>query len=289
MTRVEDRRGQGGFGGGLRLPTGRGAGVGLGGLGIIGVVLALVFTVFTGGTSGFDVGVPQIPGLQAAPAGQDGPSVPDPDAARKELVVDVADDTQAMWSEVFQQAGRTYQAAGLVIFSGGTVSGCGPASSATGPFYCPADQKVYIDLGFFDDLRERFGAAGDFAEAYVIAHEIGHHVQTLLGTNEAVQRLSRQDPDDANALSVRLELQADCYAGVWGHTVYAQGELQQGDVEEAIGAAAAIGDDRIQTRTSGRIDPESWTHGSSEQRVKWFEKGFDGGDPGACDSFSGDA
>jgi predicted metalloprotease len=285
MTNVEDRRGQGGFGGGF--PMGK-AGAGLGGLGIVGIVLALLFGVVLKGGGGFDVGVPQLPGVQGPQQGETGlPADPQQEELRQ-FVIDVQDDVQLLWSDQFQAAGRSYQPAGLVVFSGGTVSGCGPASSATGPFYCPSDGKVYIDLGFFRDLSNRFGAPGDFAQAYVIAHEVGHHVQTLLGINQQVQQLSQQNPDQANDLSVRLELQADCFAGVWGHSILSQGGLEPGEVREALGAAAAVGDDRIQASTTGRINPESWTHGSSEQRVEWFQRGFDSGDPNVCDTFSGD-
>jgi len=261
-------------------------GAGLGGLGVIGIVLALVFTVFTGGGGGFDVGgVPQLPGAQAAPGQAE---ELDTQADLRDFTVFVADDVQATWNEIFESAGRGYTPGGLVLFSGGTVSGCGPASSATGPFYCPADQKVYIDLSFYRELQNRFGAPGDFAQAYVIAHEVGHHVQAVLGTNGQVQQLSRENPDAANELSVRLELQADCYAGVWASSADARGLLEQGDIEEGLGAAAAVGDDRIQQQTQGRINPESWTHGSSEQRVEWFRRGFESGDPNSCDTFSGD-
>jgi predicted metalloprotease len=283
LTRVEDRRGQGG--GGFGMPGGA-MGAGLGGLGIIGVVLALVFTVFTGGEGGFDVsGTPQLPGAQAAP-GQAGEL--DTEADLRDFTVFVADDVQASWDEIFQGAGRSYPPAGLVLFSGGTVSGCGPASSATGPFYCPPDQKAYVDLSFYRELQDRFGAPGDFAQAYVIAHEMGHHIQNVLGTNAQVQQLSRENPDAANELSIRLELQADCYAGVWANSADARGLLQQGDIEEGLTAAAAVGDDRIQQQTQGRINPESWTHGSSEQRAEWFRRGFESGDPNSCDTFSGD-
>jgi uncharacterized protein len=175
-----------------------------------------------------------------------------------------------------------------VLFTEPRDSGCGVASPETGPFYCPADMLVYLDLGFFRELSRRFGAPGDFAQAYVIAHEVGHHVQTLLGTNAAVQQESRANPSERNELSVRLELQADCYAGVWGASVYARDILQPGEVQEALTATAAVGDDRIQQQTQGRIDPETFTHGTSEQRVRWFRTGFDSGDPNDCDTFNND-
>ena len=170
-----------------------------------------------------------------------------------------------------------------MIFTSGTQSGCGQASAATGPFYCPADGKVYLDLSFFNELSRRFGAPGDFAAAYVIAHELAHHVQGELGIEEKMRELQRANPDRANEYSVRLELQADCLAGVWGHSVYQRGDLDPGDVDEGLAGAAAVGDDRLGARS-----PEQWTHGSSELRVKWFRAGFDGGDAGACDTFSAD-
>jgi hypothetical protein len=172
-----------------------------------------------------------------------------------------------------------------VLFTQSTTSGCGPASAATGPFYCPADRKVYLDLGFFAELRSRFGAPGDFAQAYVVAHEFGHHVQTITGVEPQVRRLQQRNPDAANELSVRMELQADCLAGVWAHSAY--DTLEPGDVQEALGAAAAVGDDRIQRTTTGRVDPESFTHGSSAQRQEWLSRGFESGDMGDCDTFSG--
>jgi uncharacterized protein len=165
---------------------------------------------------------------------------------------------------------------------------CGSASSAVGPFYCPGDQIVYLDLSFYGDLQSKLGAGGDFAWAYVIAHELGHHVQQQLGTSEEVTRLQRDQRENANELSVRLELQADCYAGVWGNTVYKQGDLEKGDVREALRAAGAVGDDRLQRQATGEINPDSFTHGTSEQRRSWFEKGYESGDPNACDTFSPD-
>jgi uncharacterized protein len=285
LTRVEDRRGQGGSGGGFPIPVGR-KGAGLGGVGIIGIVLALVFgVVLRGGGAGFDIrDVPQLDSVQAPAPGQSA-ELPAGDE-QAQFVKFVADDAQALWQGEFQEAGRTYEPAGLVLFTSGTVSGCGPASAATGPFYCPADQRIYIDLSFYNELRDRFGAPGDFAQAYVIAHEVGHHIQTQLGINSQVNQLSQQNPEDANPLSVRLELQADCLAGVWAHSVYARGDLDSGDIEEGLGAAAAVGDDRIQQAATGRIDPESWTHGSAEQRTRWFQTGYESGDSNRCGTFS---
>jgi predicted metalloprotease len=199
----------------------------------------------------------------------------------------VVDSVQDFWRADLRSSGRTYQTTKLVLFEQQTQSGCGTASSETGPFYCPVDHLVYLDLGFFRELRAQFQAPGDFAEAYVIAHEFGHHVQTLLGTEERVRRDQQAHPSQENELSVRLELQADCYAGVWAHSAYEQNRLATGDLEEALRAAASVGDDRIQRSAGQRVNPETWTHGSSAQRVQWFKSGYDSGDPGACDTFSG--
>jgi uncharacterized protein len=284
---VIDRRGSSGFGGfggtrmsGMPLPVG-------GGIGAVVLVLLLVFAFQFCAGGGFDIpGVTDLGGAPAAPAGSSGPLEEGSLADRMDAIVD---DIQTMWDEdIFTPAGRSYEDTNLVLFTDGTNSGCGAASSATGPFYCPADGRMYLDLNFFRELERNFGAPGDFAQAYVLAHEVGHHVQTLLGTNAAVQAESRENPSEANELSVRLELQADCFAGVWGASVYARGILEPGDVEEALAAAAAVGDDRIQEQTRGRIDPETFTHGTSEQRMTWFQTGFDTGDPEACDTFSGD-
>jgi predicted metalloprotease len=194
----------------------------------------------------------------------------------------VLDDTQQTWHRLL---GPRYQDARLVLFRDQVQSACGFAQAATGPFYCPGDQRVYIDLEFFDELQRRFQAPGDFARAYVLAHEIGHHVQTLLGIENRVRRLQRGNPEAQNALSVRMELQADCLAGVWGHSTRQRGILEEGDVEEGMNAAAAVGDDRIQKMGRGRVSPESFTHGSSSQRVQWFRRGFESGDINACDTF----
>jgi len=214
---------------------------------------------------------------------------PDDEAAR--FISVVLADTEDTWSRVFAQAGSTYQPPTLVLFTDMVESACGYGSAAVGPFYCPADGKVYIDLGFFNELRERFGAPGDFAQAYVLAHEVGHHVQNLLGVSEkvsAAQARARHD-QEANALSVRLELQADCLAGVWGHHAGSgQDLLEDGDVEEGLRAAAAIGDDRIQRMARGRVSPESWTHGSSRQRSEWLRRGLQSGSVRACDTFTGE-
>ncbi len=199
-------------------------------------------------------------------------------------------DTEDTWSEIFRAAGKSYQSPRLVLFTDAVQSACGFNSAAVGPFYCPGDQKVYIDLGFYRELREKFGAPGDFAQAYVIAHEVGHHVQNLLGISGRVRgQQGMGGVREANALSVQLELQADCFAGVWGNHADAQRQLlEEGDVEEGLAAAAAIGDDRLQKMSRGQVNPESWTHGSSKQRVQWFRRGLETGDPGACETFAGD-
>ena len=226
------------------------------------------------GAPGVDIGAGSAPG-----------TVPMRSSPEEESAVDfvsfVLDDLQQAWAQLLPG----YRPAKLVLFRGSIRSGCGSADAQMGPFYCPADEKVYIDLSFYDQLRRRFGAPGDFAQAYVIAHEIGHHVQKLTGVEPEVRRLQRARPGQANALSVRMELQADCLAGVWGHSTARRDILEAGDVEEALRAAAAIGDDAIQGG-SGRVRPESFTHGSSEQRVTWFRRGMTGGDPNACDSFA---
>jgi uncharacterized protein len=262
--------------------------VAIAGAGGLGLVIVLVLTLLggsDGSIGGVDVG-DLLDGLQAPPPSS--AQGPDPDARLVRFVSFVLDDVQHMWTEQFHDAERTYRPAELVLFTDTTGSGCGRASSATGPFYCPADGRVYLDLGFFQELRRRFGAPGDFAQAYVIAHEIGHHVQDELGISDEVDRASRNDPSLANDLSIRLELQADCLAGVWAHSTYERGLLEPGDVREALDAAAAVGDDRIQEQTTGRISPETWTHGSSDQRTAWFSRGYDAGVADDCDAFSGD-
>jgi uncharacterized protein len=255
-----------------------------GGAGGLGLLVLLLFYLLGGG-GGADAGpldpLPQMPGAQ----GQTGP---DPDAELKDFVAFVVQDVQRSWTTNFANANKQYEPTTLVLFEGATQTGCGVGSSQTGPFYCPLDRKIYLDLGFFRELRSRLGAPGDFAQAYVIAHEFGHHVQNLLGVMEDVQRKQSSGSADANEASIRLELQADCLAGVWAHSAYEQELLESGDLEEGLAAAAAVGDDRIQEQTTGRVNRESWTHGSSEQRTKWFKAGFDGGDPSACDTFSGE-
>lgn len=276
---VEDRRDQSGGGGGFRFG---GLRLGLGGLVILGI-LSLIFKqnffALLGG------------GGEAGP----GPAVvssPDPakDVAEKPLlqfVSFVLDDTQKTWEQVLpQQSGNPYRHAKLVLFRDYTQSGCGGAESATGPFYCPSDEKVYIDLSFYDELKRRFGAPGEFAQAYVLAHEIGHHVQKILGVESKVRRLQQDNPAAENPLSVRMELQADCLAGVWAHSTQQRDLLESGDVASAMGAAAAVGDDHIQQMARGRVQPETFTHGSSEQRMSWFRKGLNSGSIAACNTFT---
>ena len=198
----------------------------------------------------------------------------------------VLDDAQNTWAQLLPAQGVQYRKAKLVLFRDAINSACGFAEAATGPFYCPADEKVYIDLGFYDELKQRFGAPGDFAQAYVLAHEVGHHVQNVLGIEEKVRAARRQNPGAANALSVRMELQADCLAGVWAHSTNQRQILESGDIEEGLGAAAAVGDDRLQRMSSGRINPESFTHGSSAQRMDWFKRGFTTGSVQSCNTFA---
>jgi len=210
-----------------------------------------------------------------------------------DFVTAVFNDVQNTWEQRFAASGQTYQPARLVLFRDGTQSGCGYGATAMGPFYCPADEKAYIDLGFYQELKERFGAPGDFAQAYVLAHELGHHVQHLLGIDQKVRQLQEENPREGNPLSVRMELQADCFAGVWGHTAAQRRDVSEGivldpgDVEEALTAASAIGDDRIQQQAGASVNPETWTHGSSDQRVQWFRVGMETGDPDKCDTFQG--
>jgi predicted metalloprotease len=282
---MEDRRGQSSpYGSGglpFPIPLGKaGGGVGL----VVLVVLVLLFggNVLGGGDGsgplspgGVDETVPQAPaGAQPSESGTTGSG-----DDTFEFTKFVSKDVQDMWAEIFNRSGKTYTRAPVVTFTTATQSGCGLASAQTGPFYCPADHKVYLDLSFFRELSRRFGAPGDFAAAYVVAHEIGHHVQSALGIEEQVRQKQQDDPDRANVYSVQLELQADCFAGVWARSTYDRGLLDPGDVEEGLAAAAAVGDDRLGARS-----PEQWTHGSSELRVTWFRTGFDSGNPSDCDT-----
>jgi uncharacterized protein len=274
---VEDRRNEGGGGGGFQFG---GMHLGIGGA-LILLVLSLIFkqnffALLGGGASG-----------------PSSPATSQPDTARDQqeqplvqFVSFVLDDTQRTWDQILpEQASRPYRHAKLVLFRNYTQSGCGGAESATGPFYCPSDEKVYIDLGFYDELRQRFGAPGQFAQAYVLAHEIGHHVQKITGIENRVRQLQRGNPGMENALSVRMELQADCLAGVWAHTTQQRSLLEQGDVQSALGAAAAVGDDRLQKMSRGHLTPESFTHGTSAERMQWLQKGLDSGSIAACNTF----
>jgi predicted metalloprotease len=254
--------------------------VGLGG-GAILLVLSLLF-----GRNLFDeVGVAPPGSAVSTEAGGDVQPVSETpeEKERADFVSFVLDDAQGVWAQLLPG----YRDARLVLFRDRVQSGCGAASAAMGPFYCPADQRAYIDLGFYDELRSRFGAPGDFAQAYVLTHEIGHHVQHLMGTDARVRQLQEARPQLANDLSVRMELQADCYAGVWANSTQQRRLLEAGDVDEALGAASAVGDDRIQAATAGQIRPESFTHGSAAQRATWFKRGFTSGRPDACDTFAG--
>lgn len=266
---VEDRRGSGGG----RLPGGR---LGLGGI-IILLILSIVFKRDFLSLAG---GMADDPA--AVTAGRDPQSTPAEDST-KQFISFVLDDAQQTWAGIFSSSNATYTDARLILFRDGVQSACGYAQSATGPFYCPGDSQVYIDLGFYDELRDRFGAPGDFAQAYVLAHEIGHHVQRLSGTEAEVRRAQQRDPARANQYSVALELQADCYAGVWANSAQARGLLEVGDVEEGLGAAASVGDDRIQRMGGGYVNPDAFTHGSSAERTAWFKRGYDSGDPGRCE------
>jgi uncharacterized protein len=288
--RIEDRRGGSGFGGGggIPIPMGK-AGGGIGGIILLVAIYFLTGGLPGGGGGGFGID-PGTGGFGPTPAGGTAlENAPEDDDEQEAFVRFVVGDVEDTWRKVFADSGKTYEQTTLVIFERGvSTGGCGSASSAVGPFYCPADRQVYIDFSFFRELSDRFGAPGDFARAYVIAHEIGHHVQNLLGVSDDVNRERQEDPGSANELSVRLELQADCLAGIWGHTAFKEQVLEEGDLEEGLAAAAAVGDDRLQEQSGRGVDSESWTHGSSEQRMKWFRKGFDSGDPTQCDTFAGD-
>jgi len=262
-----------------------------GGIGLTGVIIFLLIQVLSGGSSGaFSVDDPFGEAPQAPGPGQTRgiPADQDPELNLKKFSAYVFTNTLDTWSQLFKQQGNGFQRAKVVLYRDAVSTGCGDASSAVGPFYCPADERVYLDLSFYHDMETQLGAPGDFAWAYVIAHEVGHHVQEQLGTSQEVDRMRRENPSDANALSVRLELQADCYAGVWAHTVFAAGDLEKGDVREAIRAAGAVGDGRLQGRAGGQVNPDSFTHGTSEQRTSWFNRGRDSGSPDDCDTFSPD-
>jgi len=286
---VEDRTGMPGGG----FPLGGGMKLGLGSI-IIILIGSLVFGinplemlgVISGGpetappqqpSPGYGPQTPPAPGAHPAPKSQDA-----------EFSARVLGDTEDVWSAVFKAGGSRYEPPKLVLYRGGVRSACGSTSAAAGPFYCPGDRSLYLDTSFFRELHDRFGAPGDFAQAYVIAHEVGHHVQNLLGTmGQFDTEAQRAGPRGRNDLSVRLELQADCLAGVWGHSASERGLLDPGDVDEGLAAAASVGDDRLQKQQTGRVNPETWTHGSSEQRTTWFRRGFDSGNASQCDTFSG--
>jgi predicted metalloprotease len=226
------------------------------------------------------------------PGGPKGPGAPvneSPEEAKEvQFVSFVLDTAEATWAKILPATtGTAWRNAKVVLFRDATQTGCGVGQTAMGPFYCPVDQKLYIDLAFFDELRSRFGAPGEFAQAYVLTHELGHHVQHLLGIDASVRRAQQRDPSAANDLSVRLELQADCFAGVWGHATQGEGILEAGDLESGLNAAAAVGDDRIERQTTGHVNTDTFTHGSSAQRVQWFRRGFDSGQPKDCDTFNG--
>lgn len=274
---IEDRREEGGGGGGFQFG---GMHIGIGGA-LILLVLSFIFktnlfSLLGGGTGNSGTAVSQ----------------PDPsrDAAEKPLVQFISfvlDDTQSTWTQLLpQQTGTPYRHAKLVLFRGYTQSACGGAESATGPFYCPGDEKVYIDLEFFDELNRRFGAPGQFAQAYVLAHELGHHIQKLTGIEGRVHRLQQADSREVNPLSVKLELQADCFAGVWAYSTQQRGLLDKADVESAMGAASAVGDDRLQKMSTGHVSPESFTHGTSQERMRWFNTGLENGTIATCNTFA---
>ena len=277
---VEDRRGQGGGGGGL---SGGGLGLlfwlfklfGLPGLLVGGAILFFGSSLLNTGGSSDDTRGAQSAVPSGAQAGGDG----------SDFVGFVFDDVQKTWASTFAAQNQPYHKANLVLFSGSTRSGCGVGQSAMGPFYCPNDQKVYIDLSFYQELKERFGAPGDFAQAYVIAHEMGHHVQHLLGLDDKAQHSARGQQAGADSMSVRLELQADCLAGAWAQASEKRDLLDPGDIDEALQAAQAIGDDRLQKESTGSVTPETWTHGSSAERARWFKRGFEVGTVAGCDTF----
>lgn len=287
---IEDRRGMssGGMGGGgFRLPTGgRGGGIGIGGL----VVILLIswalginpLTLLSGGDVSMDGGSSGQQTTGTRPQGQSSDET-------TAFVRTVLAETEDTWGKIFSSSGETYEKPTLVLFAGQVRSGCGTATSASGPFYCPQDRKVYLDTDFFRELDRRFGASGDFAQAYVIAHEVGHHIQNLTGVLPEFNRQRQSmDETDANKMSVRVELQADCYAGIWGKSTQQKGILETGDLEEAINAAHQIGDDTLQKKSQGYVVPDSFNHGTSAQRAEWFRKGFDSGRVEDCDTFSAD-
>ncbi len=275
-TNVEDRRGGGGFGGG-------GGGIKVGGLGL--VVILLVGWFFGVDPSAL---LSQIEGGSVGGYEQPANTTPIPeDDEGAQFVQVVLGDTEDTWSEIFKAAGETYQPPRLVLFTGRTATACGTGAAAMGPFYCPGDAKVYIDLSFYDELKRRFQAPGDFAQAYVIAHEVGHHIQHLIGSTEEIGRaFGGGNQTGADSASVRIELQADCFAGVWAYHANQRKIVEPGDVDEALNAATAIGDDKLQEEGQGYVVPDSFTHGTSAQRVRWFKRGMENGDVNACDTLN---
>jgi uncharacterized protein len=263
---LEDRRSGGGLG--------RGLGVG-------GTVVVLALSLLFGRNLFSDLGVQPGTGAAGAPMSAADSAAEEPEV---QFVSFVLDDVQSTWGKILPKYGVQFHPAKLALFRNSTDSGCGAAQSAMGPFYCPLDEHVYLDLGFYEELKQKFGASGDFAQAYVIAHELGHHVQHLMGTDARVRQTQESNPSQANELSVRLELQADCYAGVWANSTNQRQMLQAGDVDEALNAAASVGDDRIQQRTTGRVNVDSFTHGSAAQRSQSFKRGFESGDPRNCNT-----
>jgi len=287
---IEDRRGGGGFGmpGGISRGGGRGVrragGGGIGFLIIIGIMW-LVFginpmTLLQGGGS-------MAPAPQSRQAQPDSGGISRTQSEADDFVATVLADTEDVWKEIFRKEGQTYPEPNLVLFSGSVRSACGFASAAAGPFYCPGDRKIYIDLAFYDELRRRFKAPGDFAQAYVLAHEVGHHVQNIIGVlPKSNQMRGQMSERDANQMSVRVELQADCFAGIWANRTAKKGYLEEGDIDEALNAANQIGDDTIQKRTQGYVVPDAFNHGTSDQRRRWFYQGFKSGDFQSCDTFN---
>ena len=273
---LDDLRGQTGGG---RMIGGRGMGIGGA---LIALVLSLVFGINIFDSGGGGAPVPQ----QTAPGEAQQPVASTPEEDKRiQFVSFVLDDVQQTWTQLLPKEGEQYKDARLAVFRDGVQTACGDAPAAVGPFYCPLDQRVYLDVSFFDELAQRFGAPGDFAQAYVIAHELGHHVQHLLGIEQRVRQLQESRPGSANQLSVALELQADCFAGVWANSTSQRKLLESGDIDEALGAASAVGDDRIQAQQTGRIRPDTFTHGSAAQRAQWFRRGMESGNPNSCDTF----
>lgn len=272
--------------GGMGIPVGKAGG----GIGLLVVIIVIGMQLLGGGGSGFDINqafpsdtAVSDSGARGIPAGQD------PEKDFKDFSSYVFVTAQQGWQQAFAQSGEPYDKAKMVIYRNGVrTGGCGSASSAVGPFYCPGDQRVYIDLGFYKLMQKQLGASGDVAWGYVIAHELGHHVQQQLGTEAQVRKAQQANPDQANELSVRMELQADCYAGIWAHRVFAQGDLEDGDLQEALGAASAVGDDTLQKNSGQGVHPESFTHGTSAQRANWFKTGYETGEPAQCDTFTPD-